>query len=57
VTREAEEEWGSLPWEVANPSLNTDPLRWFPTQHRLHTTRIKKAPPAGGAKGLILMHR
>ena len=28
-----------------------------PTQHRLHTARIKKAPPAGGAKGLILMHR
>ena len=47
--------------EVANPSLTPTRSVGFsvesPTQHRLRTARIKKAPPAGGAKGLILMHR
>ena len=43
--------------EVANPALTPTRSVGFsvqsPTQHRLHIARIKKAPPAGGAKGLI----
>ena len=53
---------GRMPWEGAKaPEYTAARSVGFcvqsPTQHRLHTARIKKAPPAGGAKGLILMHR
>jgi hypothetical protein len=42
------------PWRwPANPPLNAADAS--PVAH--NTARIKKAPPAGGAKGFILMHR
>ena len=45
-----------LAGEVANPSLKHRPASdgfyvESPTQHRLHSARIKKAPPAGGLRG------
>ena len=50
-----------LAGEVANPSLKHTRFRWFlcrkPDAAPVDTARIKKAPPAGGAKGFILMHR
>ena len=51
-----------LAGEVANPSLKHRPASVgfyveSPTQHRLHSAHKKRPRPAGGAKGLILMHR
>ena len=51
-----------LAGEVANPITQHRPAPLVSVSKArrstgLDTARIKKAPPAGGAKGLILMHR